>query len=70
MSKLTHEGVEIGLDAEGKFIANLNGMLISRSSLEAVKKAISEGNKAAFEPFNALYRCNSSVGKPIKKQEN
>ena len=49
-----------------KFTADLNGTRIVRNSLDAVKKAVTEGKKMVFEPFDALYNGGSSRGKAIK----
>ena len=50
-----HLGTEIGFDSErAEFVATIGGVVVTKPSLEAMKKAIAKHQISGFKPFEAI----------------
>lgn len=57
----TYEGVEIRINNEGNFTAELGGETVSKPSLKALKAYLKEHKRETFTPFDALYSGSYSA---------
>ena len=50
-----HLGTEIGFDSErAEFVATIGGVVVTKPSLEVMKKAIAKHQISGFKPFEAI----------------